>query len=266
MKKILLKTIMYLAFVISLGCCLLLVINFYKAIGEQSKFEKLQQFQNISSLSSGTHNETATATDNKSQESSLSFVSQYENIFKQNTDMIAWIEIKNTSLSYPVMQSQENPNYYLKRNFDGEYSEYGVPYLSENCDILLSDNLIIYGHNMENGKMFGLLEDYKEKEFWEQHQTITLNTKSDKRTYKIFCVSLVTAFAPEVDPFPYYNFTNANNFEEYNDYIKSAKKYSIYDTESLPEKKAQLITLSTCEYSQKNGRLIVVAYFDEAVN
>ena len=61
------------------------------------------------------------------------------------------------------MQSRNNPNFYLKHNFEKEYSDLGTPYVQENCDIAESDNLVIYGHHIKGGKMFGALEDYKSK-------------------------------------------------------------------------------------------------------
>ncbi len=270
MKQILLKIILCITFIVSLGCGLVLVAHVYQAKDAQAKLEKLAQVQHMRSVSNAPYyapnQQTESIADNSSQVCSAPLVYEYENMFKQNPNMVAWIAIENTDFSYPVMQSSKRPNYYLRRNFEGKYSEYGTPYLSETCDIAASDNLVIHGHNIENGKMFGLLEEYKNKAFWEQHPIITLNTKNEKRTYQIFCVSLVTAFSPLVDAFPYYSFTQANTAEEYNNYIKNVKKYAIYDTGLSPENEVQLITLSTCEYSQENGRLIVVAYLNEALD
>ncbi len=88
-------------------------------------------------------------------------LAKYRELYLQNEDMVGWIAIDGTKLNYPVMQTKNNPNFYLKRNFEKEYSDLGVPYIQENCDILNSDNLIIYGHHIKGGKMFGALESYK---------------------------------------------------------------------------------------------------------
>ena len=74
-----------------------------------------------------------------------------EELYKINSDVVGWIRIKNTNMNYPIMQSKYSPNYYLTRNFYKNYSSNGTPYMAENCDIEKSDNLIIYGHNI-NGK------------------------------------------------------------------------------------------------------------------
>ena len=78
-------------------------------------------------------------------------------MYLQNEDMVGWIFIAGTTINYPVMQSGNNLNFYLKHNFEKEYSDLGTPYVQENCDIAESDNLVIYGHHIKGGKMFGAL-------------------------------------------------------------------------------------------------------------
>ena len=76
---------------------------------------------------------------------------KYKVLYEQNNDFIGWISIEDTNVNYPVMQSTDNPDFYLKHGFDKAYSNYGVPYLDEACATGLSNNLVIYGHNMKNG-------------------------------------------------------------------------------------------------------------------
>ena len=84
-----------------------------------------------------------------------SFLSDYQALYLQNNDMVGWIKIEDTKINYPVMQSKDNPNFYLKHGFDKSYTDYGCPYVQENCDVdIPSDNLIIYGHNMKDSSMF----------------------------------------------------------------------------------------------------------------
>lgn len=75
---------------------------------------------------------------------------KYAAVYEQNSDFVGWISIEGTNIDYPVMQTVDNPNYYLKRSFEKQYSDYGVPYVQENCDHGLSDNCVIYGHHMNN--------------------------------------------------------------------------------------------------------------------
>ena len=93
---------------------------------------------------------------------------EYGDLFLQNPDMVGWISIAGTKLNYPVMQTPNNPNFYLKHNFEKAYSDLGTPYIQENCNIAESDNLVIYGHHIKGGKMFGALNDYKSKSFYEE--------------------------------------------------------------------------------------------------
>lgn len=90
--------------------------------------------------------------------------------------------------NYPVMQTPNNPNYYLKRSFDKEYSDLGTPYMQENCSLAESDNLVIYGHHIKGGKMFGALEDYKSQSFYEQHKVIAFDTLTEQAEYEIVAV------------------------------------------------------------------------------
>ena len=82
-----------------------------------------------------------------------------ENISKINTDVIGWIKINGTNINYPIMQ---NENYYLHRNIYKKYSSHGTPYLAEYCNLRTSNNLIIYGHHMKSGNMFGKLDKYED--------------------------------------------------------------------------------------------------------
>ena len=103
-------------------------------------------------------------------------------LYQQNGDLVGWISIADTNINYPVMQSVYEPNFYLKHGFDKDYSDYGCPYVQEDCDVQKpSDNLVIYGHHMANGSMFHNLEKFKDKDFWSGHMTITFNTLTDKQ-------------------------------------------------------------------------------------
>lgn len=184
-------------------------------------------------------------------------LSKYKELYLQNEDMVGWISIAGTTINYPVMQSKNNPNFYLKHNFDKEYSDLGVPYIQENCDILTSDNLVIYGHHIKGGKMFGALENYKGKDFYEEHKTICFDTLTGQAEYEIVAVFKTVAYSAE--GYRYYDFVNAENEEAFDGYIAKCKELALYDTGVSAKYGDKLITLSTCEYSEQNGRLVVVA-------
>ena len=178
-------------------------------------------------------------------------------LHEENPECIGWLTIEGTKIDYPVMYRPGDKNYYLHRDFNGEYSANGCLFLSEKCDPEISDNLIIYGHHMNSGKMFAALEGYKQQAFYEEHPLILFNTLHGKETYQV-----MAAFSTPVytgNDFAYYTFTKAENEGEYQAFINAIMERSFYDTGITAVYGDKLLTLSTCEYSQKNGRMVVVA-------
>lgn len=182
---------------------------------------------------------------------------KYAAVYEQNSDFVGWISIDGTNIDYPVMQTVNEPNFYLKRGFDKQYSDYGVPYVQENCDLALSDNCVIYGHHMNNGTMFADLCKYESEDFYQEHKTIRFDTLSGFGEYEIVAVFKTVAYSEQ--GFKYYHFTRAESAEDFDAYITQCKALSLYDTGVTAEYDDKLITLSTCEYSRKNGRMVVVA-------
>ena len=122
-----------------------------------------------------------------------------------------------------------------------------------------SDNVVIYGHHMNDGSMFAHLEKFKSKDFWEEHKIITFNTLTEKNEYEILAVFKTVVYTDSPDSFKYYLFTNADTPEEFTAFVDQCKELSLYDTRVSAEYGDKLITLSTCEYSRTNGRLVIVA-------
>lgn len=181
-----------------------------------------------------------------------------QKLYEENNDFVGWLKIEDTNINYPIMQTEiERKDYYLKRNFYKEYSSLGTPYIAEYCNILNSDNVIIYGHHITKNKMFGELENYKNKEFYKNHKIINFNTIYGEINYEI--ISVFKTIVYEEDTFKYYDFVKAENKEEYYNFINKCEELSLYETEKTARYGDKLLTLSTCEYSNKNGRLVIVA-------
>ena len=185
---------------------------------------------------------------------------QLEELKKQNNDIIGWIEIENTIINYPVLQCEDN-NFYMTHNYKKEYSAEGSIFLDKDYNWELpSSNLLLYGHNNKNKTMFPELLNYKEESYYKEHPTIRFTTLAEDKTYEIIAVFKSRVYyKSEKDVFRYYYFINAENEEEYNNYINESKKASLYDTGKTATYGDQLLTLSTCEYSQEDGRFVVVA-------
>lgn len=181
-----------------------------------------------------------------------------ENIAKINSDVVGWIKIENTNIDYPVMQ---NGDYYLHRNIYKNYSSHGTPYLAEYCNVQYSDNLIIYGHHMNDNSMFAQLDNYKKYSFYENHKYIKFysyyNGKTIEKTYEVVIAFKTVAYSDK--GFKYYNYTNFSDVQELTDFIEKCRNLEFYNTGIDINYGDKLITLSTCEYSQKNGRIVVVA-------
>lgn len=188
----------------------------------------------------------------------LMVLPEYAPIYERNKDTVGWIRIDGTNIDFPVMQRKEITDYYLYKNFDGEYSNQGAIYVREQCDVFApSDNLTIYGHRTNAKTMFGALQDYKKKDFWQGHQYIQFDTVSEHHTYQI--ISVFTIQATEDSGFHYHLFVNAENDAEFEEFVANAKRHSLYDTGVTAVPGDRLITLSTCEGYGSLGRLVVVA-------
>ena len=182
------------------------------------------------------------------------------NLYLENTDMVGWIQIEGTNIDYPVMQTSADPNYYLKHDFEKNYTDYGCPFMQADCDALTpSDNLILYGHNMKDGSMFADLSKYRSKDFWQSHKTVRFDTARGSCAYEIFAVIHTTVQADATDAFPFYRFVNAVAPEDFADYVSACQSRVLYDTGISAEYGDKLLTLSTCDNITDDGRLLVIA-------
>ena len=105
--------------------------------------------------------------------------------------------------------------------------------------------------------MFGALEEYKSQSFYEEHKSVQFDTLTQHNEYEVIAVFKTVAYSSE--GFRYYDFVNAEDEDEFNAYVEKCKELALYDTGVTAEYGDRLITLSTCEYSAQNGRLVVVA-------
>ena len=180
---------------------------------------------------------------------------KYSALFEQNNDFVGWISIDGTDINYPVMQTPDHPDYYLKHGFDKAYSNYGVPYIDEACAPGLSNNIVIYGHHMNDGSMFANLCGYADRDFWAEHKTIHFDTLSSFGEYEVMAAF---RFNANRDTFRYNEYTNMDE-AEFAEFLENVRARALYDTGAELEYGDTLLTLSTCEYTYRNGRFVVVA-------
>lgn len=146
-------------------------------------------------------------------------------LFGRNPECVGWICIEGTNIDYPVMHTPDDPQKYLRLNFDGEYSQSGVPFLDARCDPNRG-TLLVYGHNMKNGTQFADLKKYLDTGFRNAHPNIAFETEAGIRFFTVVNVLRTDIYD-----------------EKYNEIAA--------DDDTL--------MLSTCYGSAKSGRLLIIA-------
>lgn len=247
-----------------------IVYNKYKMKMEENRLEELQQnivenpeSEKVDIVEEQPKDvlETEEPQTELQEEKEPEILPQYEELYQENQDLIGWIKIDDTPIDYPVMQTFDNPTFYIHRDWDKNESKSGLPLIDARCT-LESENIIIYSHRMKNGTMFGSLKNYNEKSFYDEHQIIKFDTIYEEAEYQIIAVLLAQAFYDEdysEDEFVYYNYIELDSEERFQEYIDWVKELSLYDTGVTAEYGDSLITLCTCNYHVQDGRLLVVA-------
>lgn len=180
--------------------------------------------------------------------------------YEKNPDMCGWIQIEGTQVDYPLMYTPEEPEKYLRMNFDGNYSVGGLPFLDADCSLEPeSDNLIIYGHNMLDGSQFRTIMMYNDESYWQEHPTIKLSTLYEQREYEVLAAFYDRVYYKYEECFKFYQFIDAEDEAAFNEAIAYYKEHSEYDTGVTAEYGDRLITLVTCSYHHDYGRFVVVA-------
>lgn len=180
--------------------------------------------------------------------------------FEDNEDLVGWIEIEGTSLSYPVVQTPDNEEYYLRRDLDGNYNKNGIPFLSaDSSPTGEGGNLVVYGHNMNNDSMFSSLLNYKSSSYYASYPTITYTHVEGTNTYQIIAVCLIdagefTAGSTMTPLWPNFIYSTEVEFDEFYENIMSN---SLINTGITAEYGDKFITLITCDESIDDGRLVV---------
>lgn len=156
-----------------------------------------------------------------------------------NSDVVGWLTIPDTEVSYPIVQTEDN-SYYLNHTWKKENSSVGGIFLEcKNPADLSSFNTIIYGHNMRNGSMFGTLKDYMNEEYWEEHPSVYIVTDDGVYRYDIFA-----AFESGIREVIYR--LNIESGKQKEELIQFSLSRTTIDTGIVPDAEDSLLTLSTC--------------------
>ena len=169
------------------------------------------------------------------------------------SDIQGWISIPGTCVDYPVLQSSaDEPEYYLRRTYKRERRTAGSIFFQWDCSPE-SKNLVVYGHNMNDGTMFAVLQKMADEAFRTEHSKILLQTSDGLREYRIAAV-----LKTDIQKFPF----NRTEFADDADFLSFQKELfaqSLCKTETIPGADCRLLTLVTCSYEWESARTVVVA-------
>ena len=196
---------------------------------------------------------------------------KYKELYEINPDLIGWLVIDGTVIDYPVMQTMEDESYYLSYDFYGEQNKNGCLILDTDsvagtgtkaCDYANgtapSTNLIIHGHTMKSGEMFGNLKLYADAEYGAEHRIICFDSLYEEREYELIAVFYSQVYYESDNVFKYYKFFQADTQEEFDDWYENIKAMSLYDTGVTAQFGDEFVTLSCCSYHVEDGRFVVV--------
>lgn len=173
----------------------------------------------------------------------------------QNPDCLAWLYSADMGLDYPIMYTPQQPEYYLRKNFEKQYSLAGTPFLDARSTSENSANLIVHGHNMKDGSMFAPLGSCLDDAYEREHVSFELTFADGVRRYALLAVLHVELTAENVDKY----YCQPQSQEEFEAFINLLKRESIYYSDADGQGGEQLLTLSTCDNRTDNGRILVVA-------
>jgi sortase B len=184
----------------------------------------------------------------------------YRKLHERNGDFAGWLRIFDTDVDYPVMQTPDERDYYLHRDFDRKYSAAGTLFASDISDIEKpSDVIIIFGHMMKSGAMFGGLKEYTDESYMTEHRIVRFDTLEEERLYRVFLVFVEAVNTGKPGEFRYYDASDFADESGFDEFMKKAKAKELYDTGETAAYGDEILALSTCEYTHDDGRLVLLA-------
>lgn len=240
------KIIFILSLILLLAGVIYLVVYFVRKEENNKIYEEVQKQNEIVK-------EEESVVEGEPVEIPIDFAS----LKQTNPDIYAWIDIEDTNIHYPIVQSATDDTYYLEHTIEGVKGYPGSIYTEmANAKDFSDFNTLIYGHDMKDGTMFKHLHKFEDPEFFKSHETVTIYTETEIKTYRIFAAIVYD------NRHILYSFDN-NDIEDRKAFIQS-----LYDARSLKnqfregmtiDENSRLITMSTCITGQPDKRYIVVA-------
>lgn len=247
------KIINIILVAIIIVCLSIIGYKYYNYNKDDKLNSEIQDLQPVINEASDLDNNSSGENDGQDQSKEGNYVNSAneEELKSINSDYKMWIQIENTNINYPVVQSSDN-DYYLKHNFRKESNISGTVFVESANDIDNDKNIILYGHNMRNGTMFNNITNYKEESFFNEDNKINIIMNNTLYEYEVFSVyvknvsevNLAIGFANE---------------DEFINYAYNEAEESLYKKDVDFSAEDNLITLVTCSYEFTDARTIVVA-------
>lgn len=254
------KAVLFFLMIGMFGCFGYFAYYNYEAYQKNLQTEKFNRLKENDKVNDMYRDMTHEIVDEETGETkTYKVLEQYKSLYNKNKNLIGWLKIDDTVIDYPVMQTADN-KFYLDHDIDQKSDKNGTLFLDAACDVTApSMNYIIYGHNMRSGKMFGSLSSYKSESYYEAHPYVQFDTIYEEGVYEVMYAFQSRIYNEDEVVFKYYQFIDANSEEEFDSYMKEMSELSLYDTGVKASYGDQLLTLSTCDYEEEDGRFVVVA-------
>ena len=256
------KVILFISVIVFLGSGGYLV---YKYFGEPyleqlelASYKKDYQSEDPSTAEDGVWNNN----EKKEEEERLEdgALASFQTIRELNSDVVGWINISNTLIDYPVVQTKDN-SYYLRHNINKEYNSSGCPFLDYRNNVKPDSgarNLIIYGHHRRNGTMFAQLKKYNDVDFYKENPVIRFDTIYNRSEWIIFSNFRATTTWASGTPFNYIQ-TDFKDDAEFLKFVDELKKRSLITTPVDVRADDKILLLSTCSYEKSHWRMVIAA-------
>ncbi|MBQ8138023.1 MAG: class B sortase [Lachnospiraceae bacterium] len=237
--------------------------DYHKSISYKPYSEIVKRGETATNQASGNAADSGVVIHYDEEKETPDVLPKFKDLLAVNKNIIGWLKMdpvtENAKDGFPVAQTTNN-EYYLDHDLKQNSDRNGTIFMDCACDVLKpSTNLILYGHHMRSGNMFGLLEKYQDESYYQDHKYIYFDTLYEEGKYQVMYVFRSHVYSETEVAFKYYQFIDAYSEVEFASYMQEMANMSLYDTGVAASYGDRLLTLSTCDYQEKDGRFVVVA-------
>lgn len=223
------------------------------------EYSNIRKSAEVNNNASDTQEEDKTVPDEEDSTETCRKTINFKELLAANPDTVGWISFENNSTDYPIVQGKNN-DYYLNHTFKGNENKAGCIFMDYQNEGDFSDwNTFIYGHNMKIGSMFGLLNRFQEKDYYEENKYFWIYTPEADYRYEIFSCYIINA-----DGYSYQ--ISYKDKKAYKTYLTKIEKMSMYDTGVTVTENDNIVTLSTCTGTEGERFLVHAVRVESYVN